>query len=106
VIPAAPGVCAPPASAWKYAMSNTILTTRHQQSCEDGHSSKPGGLDIQDLKLVGPKEVAGLVGVSTRQVSRWLSDGTLPPYDFAKGQTKRWRIGTIRAWIEASRAPV
>jgi excisionase family DNA binding protein len=44
--------------------------------------------------------MAELMGVSKRLIFRWRAEGKLPPYDFAEGQTKRWRLTTVTAWIE------
>lgn len=62
--------------------------------------SRNGSPALDSLRLVGPGDMAELMGVSKRLIFRWRAAGKLPPYDFAEGQTRRWQFTTVAAWIE------
>ncbi len=55
----------------------------------------------QDLSpLIGPRELAHILGVKSGTVFSWLSRGVdLPPYTKIEGTT-RWRPEVIKKWIE------
>jgi excisionase family DNA binding protein len=55
---------------------------------------------LKEHQQVNADQLADLLCISKRQVFRWLADGHLPPYDLTIGQTRRWRLATIRAWLE------
>jgi excisionase family DNA binding protein len=75
---------------------------------ESGAALPPGGAGIGesvfrahilgDDVLLTVKEVAFLVGVSTRQIYCMIHRGTFPA-PRKLGALSRWRLGTIRRWL-------
>jgi excisionase family DNA binding protein len=55
---------------------------------------------IDDSQLIDADDIASLLKVSTRQVRRLKSAGTLPK-PIKIGRLTRWRHADVQAWIEA-----
>ena len=51
------------------------------------------------LRLLTMFDIASLVGVSMRTVTRWRSWGFLPKPDVQRGAILRWSPKTIERWI-------
>jgi phage terminase Nu1 subunit (DNA packaging protein) len=52
-----------------------------------------------DDKLINADQLAALIGVDKRTIFRWKAAGHLPQYDFQQGQTRRWKLSTVRMLI-------
>jgi excisionase family DNA binding protein len=50
--------------------------------------------------LINVKQVAKLLGVSTRAVATWSDSGRLPG-KVKIGRSARWRLEDIQAWLKA-----
>jgi len=63
--------------------------------------SQPGELE----RLVTAREFRELLGVSDRTFRRWVSAGLIPSPELCIGSAhrKRWRLGTVRAFVEGDR---
>jgi predicted DNA-binding transcriptional regulator AlpA len=48
-------------------------------------------------RFLSPAEVAGLLGVSTRTLERYVASGRLPPPVRFSPKTRRWRYGDLIA---------
>lgn len=46
--------------------------------------------------------VAALIGVSYRTIERWAHEGRFPAPIYLNAQTKRWRAGQVRQWLQAA----
>ena len=77
-------------------MSKSVDNGKHQPVGNNG--------SLADLRMIGPGELAQRMCVSRRQIFRWRAAGKLPPYDFSEGQTKRWQVTTVIAWIQQKKA--
>jgi predicted DNA-binding transcriptional regulator AlpA len=76
-----------------------------QERIEDnGERSKSGEWNVDQQLLIGAKELAGIMDVSTRTLWRLLSKGELIKPIRVGGNT-RWRMDDIRRWIEAGCPP-
>jgi excisionase family DNA binding protein len=54
---------------------------------------------------LGPSEVAILLGISERTLTRWVQQGRFPkPVTF--GRARHWEKTTVQAWIDAARKGV
>ena len=54
---------------------------------------------------LGPSEVAILLGISERTLTRWVQQGRFPkPFTF--GRARHWEQATVEAWMEAARKEV
>ena len=51
------------------------------------------------LRLLNLHDIASLVGVSMRTVTRWRSWGFLPKPDVQRGAILRWSPKTVEHWI-------
>lgn len=58
------------------------------------------------LDIVGPTEIADLLGVHRVTVDRWRRDGDLPPPDAVLARGPVWRTSRILAWAENTNRPV
>jgi DNA-binding transcriptional regulator YiaG len=47
---------------------------------------------LRDSIQVDANQFADLIGISKRQLFRWMSSGHVPPYDLKIGQTCRWNV--------------
>jgi hypothetical protein len=67
----------------------------------------PGSLrahpsELPDAATLGPQAVADWIGVSTRELARRIESGAFPmPLRGYGRQTRRWLVGTVRAWLNA-----
>lgn len=59
---------------------------------------------FDDAALVGPLEVAALMGGSDDFILRWRKEGKLPPAAIVANRLIRWRLGTIREWLKSLEA--
>jgi len=57
--------------------------------------------ELLDDRMLSADEWAAVCGVSKRQVFRWQDSGHMPAPDLSIGQVRRWKSGTLRAWIES-----
>lgn len=55
---------------------------------------------VSNRRLINIKELAEMIGVSTKTVYRWRDQGRIPPGKQLSDQTIRWDIRTIEAWFE------
>lgn len=55
---------------------------------------------LGDDVLLTVKEVASLVGVSTRQIYAMIHRRTFP-FPKKLGALSRWRLGTVKEWVRA-----
>lgn len=54
---------------------------------------------------LGPSEIAILLGISERTLTRWVKQGRFPkPVTF--GHARHWDEATVEAWMEAARKEV
>jgi excisionase family DNA binding protein len=51
-----------------------------------------------DLALVGPEQLAGLLSVSRSTMSRMIRAGELPPPRLLAGRRPRWRRTELERW--------
>jgi predicted DNA-binding transcriptional regulator AlpA len=54
--------------------------------------------------LLSNAQVAAALSVSVRKVQEMISAGEFPRCDFRIGDSPRWRVGTVNAWVEARAA--
>ena len=97
---AAKGLHAPAADMTGATMSKGIDKGGRYPVVVTEQDGAAGPLPLEELQMIGAAQLSEILGVSKRQISRWLASGDLPPHDFVIGQTKRWRRSTVRAWIE------
>ncbi len=50
--------------------------------------------------LLSRKELAAALGVSPRTVDRWIREQTGPPAVVLPSGRRRWRWGTVQAWLQ------
>jgi predicted DNA-binding transcriptional regulator AlpA len=53
-------------------------------------------------RLISADEWAAACGVSKRQFFRWQEQGHVPLPDLSIGQVRRWRLSTMRSWMESN----
>jgi excisionase family DNA binding protein len=58
---------------------------------------------VDENRLLSRKELAAVLGVSTRTVDRWIRDGEGPPATLLPGGRRRWRWGDVEAWLHHRR---
>lgn len=58
-----------------------------------------------DRLVATAAEVAGLLGISQRHLWACHASGRLGPRPIALGRAKRWRLGELRAWLDAGAPP-
>lgn len=51
-------------------------------------------------RLVGPHEVAALLGVKVATVHMWRSRGVMPEPDYVLSRVPIWRESVIRKWAK------
>lgn len=57
----------------------------------------PPGCDA----LLSNAQVAAVLSVSIRTVQYMVASGEFPKCDFKIGDSPRWRVKTVNAWVEA-----
>ena len=57
-------------------------------------------LELEAHRLVDVRAVATTIGVSPRTLWRWCESGAFPMPDLKIGETRRWRVTTVLAWLE------
>ena len=57
-------------------------------------------VDRDDL-TIRSDAVCDWVGINRRTLSRWLSAGLFPKADLNISRVRRWKVGTVRQFIEA-----
>jgi len=55
---------------------------------------------LKDSEYINVDQFAALIGISKRQLYRWIAEGHVPDYDLSIGQTRRWKLSSVRAWLE------
>jgi predicted DNA-binding transcriptional regulator AlpA len=55
---------------------------------------------LRENAFVDAGQFAEVIGISKRQLFRWMELGHIPDYDLKIGQTCRWKISTVRKWQE------
>ena len=58
------------------------------------------------LDLVGPSEIATLLGVHRVTVDRWRRDGVLPPAEAELNRGPVWQRASIVLWAEQTNREV
>jgi predicted DNA-binding transcriptional regulator AlpA len=58
--------------------------------------------EIADDRLIDVYQWAAACGVSVRQIYRWITLAQIPSAEFALGRVRRWRLSTLKAWLEAN----
>lgn len=53
---------------------------------------------LRDDELINADQFAALIGISKRQLYRWMQSGDVPAYDLKIGQTCRWKVSSVKAW--------
>ena len=89
-------------SSHRHAMQPVNDVARpHEASGSSAARSKegPGEYDAAH-KLISVRTVAGMLGVSQRQVWKLVASGRLPA-PLRLGRSVRWRADEIRSWIDA-----
>ena len=56
--------------------------------------------EISGDRLISIDEWAVTCGVTKRQVFRWISAGSVPPAGFSLGQVRRWKLSTLKLWLD------
>ena len=51
-------------------------------------------------RLLSAASVCQLLDTRDRTLRRWISDGRFPKADRTIGRALRWKMSTVRAWIE------
>ncbi len=54
-------------------------------------------------ELLRMRDVADVLGVSTRTVQRWVDEGRLPAPFVLSSRALRWRRSEVEAWLEGRR---
>jgi predicted DNA-binding transcriptional regulator AlpA len=84
------GVCTRSVSSWQTAVpDSTLPITRNH---------RPPASHDYDAELVSCRVVAGLLGVSQRQVCKLAACGRMPR-PIKLGRSTRWRLHELRTWI-------
>lgn len=81
-------------------LGQTVEGTSSRAAIDDRRQR--GRRDVPDAlredAFISANQFAELIGISKRQLYRWLESGYVPDYDLKIGQTCRWKISTVKAW--------
>lgn len=61
-----------------------------------GPATLPPGCDA----LLSVEQLQVALGVCKRTITGMISAGEFPPHDTRIGISRRWRVGTLNAWID------
>ena len=59
--------------------------------------------ELLDERMISADEWAAACGVSKRQIFRWQDAGRMPVPDLSIDQVRRWKIATLRAWMDSQK---
>jgi predicted DNA-binding transcriptional regulator AlpA len=57
--------------------------------------------ELLDDRMISADQWAAACGVSKRQIFRWQDAGRMPAPDLRIDQVVRWKLGTLRAWMDS-----
>ena len=58
------------------------------------------GTSVPDIRLMSIAEVSEVLGIGVRTLWRWVSAGSFPQPDLRQGRIVRWKVETIRSWVD------
>src|SRR5437764_15338871 len=59
--------------------------------------------ELLDDRMISADQWAAACGVSKRQIFRWQDAGRMPAPDLSINQVLRWKIATLRAWMNSQK---